>query len=409
MNYTNMIYKSIGNRVKHYRARATVIDVNKKVIPATLDNIDMDNAVLSRIQNGIALKRKNPYLFNMCQAEQLCNLFNIDKKVLIWGTVEERENMVKLLLLAILMNGATLNGCTYNPFCYYESNLELFRWAKKQKIFRNNLDNYLEGAKNLYENNLVTSDNDEINVENFPIITIKELRERVESACRLHFGFFYSKDNFDAYELLNPKYDKCLVNLSDELFKQLLHNYEFTKSFIEHSTNLISFQDFKNISSISEVKHVPILINAENLLLHPSKFILVALDYKEYDFCNFVCAFNKLWDENKDIYMNYFNSEIFNNLKLNESGLKAFQNKDIDSIIKSDTFLNLCNKTSIMEEYTNPQAILAKNYFIFSVQKTIEQNYIDKKQSIGENCDNTLFEYLINSFTNTIECANKIL
>lgn len=404
MNYTKMLYKSIGNRIKLKRS-STTVTVENKIVPATLDNLrDMDNASLSRIQNGIALKRKNPYLMNYYQAEYLCEKLGIKMNELIWGKTEEQENFVKIILLAIMINGASYHDKIFNPFCYFESTEELFEWAYKQSIIPGNLKQCILYALEVHKVG-IAKDDYEIQIDDNSTITLKELKIQIEEICHSKYGFYYSKQNYDFFELLKSEHDESLEALSDILFNQLMHDYKFSSSFTERVSNRIFNQDYDITPRIFDLEQVPILDNADSLLLHPSRFILEAIDYRNEYYASFIYAFNSLWQRSKNAYMDYFNKSIFQNPIINKISLKAFQDKDFDRIIKSDTFYDLCNITSVIDEYINPESILSKNYFRLMIQATIQKNAIVNLP----NYDSTLWEHLSNSVIQTKEFANKIL
>jgi len=399
MSYTDFLYKSIGKRVNYFRINdRTVTGLLHPSLDAYCEKLEnIDPAVLSRIENGISLKKKNPYLISPGIMNQLSKLFDNDCKKLIWGTTSDKENFVKLLLIAILLNGAaSINKESHNPFIYYENNCDLFRWAAETQRIPENLQYFCDLAINLYVQNLVSSDNMRLSRENEESIPIHELRTRLDTHFEEKYGFFYSKINFEDYALLNMSHDSSLVNLSDALFTQLMHNYEFVEGFTTRATTSIHNKGYDDDN---------ILINAEQLLLHPSRFIVIALDFNGIYYFRFVEAFENAWKQNKDKYICYFTTKIFENPKLEESGLKHFQNSDFDEVIKSDSFYELCNTTSVMERYTSPEAILSYDFFRASIQKVCQEN--ENRDFNGIN--SKLYMHLGDSVNRTKNLASKIL
>ena len=413
LNYTNALYRIIGNRIKKIRKAKhlsqTKIDMNREIAIST--------SILSRAESGNAQIGRNPYLLNASHIDTLCKLFKITSYELIWGTLEEQEDFVKFLLLSIL-----LNGNTFNPFVYFDSSLELYKWLYTQKGISEELTVYLYCAIDVYSQNpkapkptkIKPKSCLEINQKEYPEIKLSELKERVDSYLIETYSFFYSEKNFEYYKLLieekekphiKPQFDKDLLPLSNVLFKDLMHDYDFVVNFVNYATP----------SHFTENK---IDDDIEQLLVNPSKFILNALDYKENGYILFIKAFNSMWERRKDMLMLFFTQKLFTNPTLEESGLKKFSNSYFDELIKSDELYQFCNTADIIEEYTDPKTILAKNYFQQFIQSRIQGNIISHQENtiIEEYSNNAeytnrwnFWKYISKSMLNTKKCAEIVL
>jgi len=369
MNYTKMLYKYIGTRIKNLRKETTIRDYNNNPVKATLDNIEIDNAMLSRIQNGIASKRKNPYLINVTQMKILAELFNLSIEDLIWGDYKERESFIKVTLLAIMINGKEYKkGSIINPFIYFDSSNELYQWVLTQSFFP---ETVLPSCRFYLTNNNKIEWN---RVKG--IIPQDALRIKIEKILSEKYPFFSNKEYYELYDLIASDHDDELSHCADILIKMLLRDFSFTKSFTRKATNKILNESDENLANIFCFEPVEIKTNTEQLLLHPSTFILEAMDYKQYDYCLFMDAFEKLWKIHKTRFMNFFNNNIFKKPILLEKGLKAFQNKDFDVLYKSQDFDDLLSFTSVYDNYINAESLLANNYFTLSVQFALQEKAI---------------------------------
>lgn len=101
LDVTQFLYHEIGDRVKAMRKRHN--STQQHFCCYTLDN-QINISALSRIENGKNDKHKNPYLLSSAQIGILCEFQNCSPSMLIWGNNTEKEEFVKLLLLALLMN-----------------------------------------------------------------------------------------------------------------------------------------------------------------------------------------------------------------------------------------------------------------------------------------------------------------
>lgn len=388
MNFTDFLYKNIGNRIKNRREALHLLQTAI---------IEIDTSILSRIENGKAIKNKNPYLMNEWQITCISNALNISKEELIWGTREEQENFVKMIILSILMNGNQQSPL--NPFHYPDDDKEFLIWANKQKIVPDELRNQILISTTVTDSLKKYADdkqrNDYLNVEN--AISISKLVSELKDLFSEQYSFFFNKENYKSFETFFSKQDEEYQRLANTIFKQLLQNYSFT---VGYTKRVLAY-----ISNTSNIESSDISSKIESLLLFPSQYMNIALDYKEMDYFNFIQAFEMLWNNHSTDYMNYFDSKLFKSSLLDEYGLKKFQNKDFDAILKSDEFYNLSNTINVIDAYYNPEAVLANNYNMLSIQSAIQRNML----VLGDKSRQPLFEHLSNISYETGKCAISIL
>lgn len=131
------------------------------------------------------------------------------------------------------------------------------------------------------------------------------------------------------------------------------------------------------------------------------------IDFKEYEYVYFIKAFNKFWKKNKDAYLQFFNSNLFEDQKLLESGFKYFQNEAFDNLIKSDEFDRLNRKLLIDEQLSSNEAILSALYFRTDIAMRFE---MDKLENENEDYNEEFFNFsnrLLSEIENIYEKIKK--
>ena len=191
LNFTGLLYGSIGSRVKVIRKSRK--ESQERFCYHTLQN-QINISALSRIENGKNDKHKNPYLLSATQIEILCEYEKIKPSELIWGTDDEKESFIKMLILAILMNSDKIN-----PF----ENKELEEWAALETKINPNWENEL-----------------------FHDERIQYLKDT--------YGYFINSTNANNYRMLENRFEPAYEKLSNLILKLLLTDYKFSSRFISH-------------------------------------------------------------------------------------------------------------------------------------------------------------------------------
>ena len=151
LNFKNYLYKEIGSRIKKVRQEMGFRQ-HEFVAKLQEEYISIDRFMLSHIENGRAYKKKNPYLLTDDQIYVISKLIKKEPKELIFGDINEREDTVKLILLAIIMNGAKYDknesgkGEFINPFVdtrVGKTDREKIAKKKSEEIMQKNLEEFL--------------------------------------------------------------------------------------------------------------------------------------------------------------------------------------------------------------------------------------------------------------------------
>lgn len=418
IDYTAVLYKAIGRRIKIYREH------NFKNLQEFSDKSAIAVPTLSLIINGKAVPEKNKYYLTYTQIETLADHLGISKEELILGNDNERERFIKLIICAFLMYGAETN-----PFIYFDKDkpLELFQWALTQdnaKDFRpllqvaiDNLEKNpnidwgekIQGINKIETPSHITSIT--VMTKEF---TISELYNQIIDFFQEEYPFFFNAQNKEDYDLLtknridtihflekefktdNPKqnskkrrqkteYEKIveIENFKKEISylitSQIINDYEIAKIFISRLSKY-SHKDKK--------KTVEIIVNFFN---HQGYFGDFISDFGENGFHLFAKAFEKYWLDEKNFYINLFKG-LFDSIKIENYGLKIFTNDYLNNrIVRGFTALKAIDhstlensKNFIIRTYINVE--LYKIYQNITKQhdisKPIIQNYWSEMESL---------------------------
>lgn len=420
LNYTDLLYSNIANRIKAYR-NAIANKTQLKFCTHTLCG-EIDVSTLSRIENVKIDKNRNPYLLSKGNIKTFCKYIKTPKKVtpteLIWGTEQERENFIKIILLSLIMNGDKLVEEEINPFFYSEDYSDLFHWAYKQRICQDDaFKEYISTACAVIDENIPYNDNTTVSLvdENIPYndnitpsliephdsITFKDLLNKTLAYFNKEYKFFFNQDNFYAYEKLKNGYDKRYEEISNLLLKRVLREPIFAQSFYHRLVNKLSYGKEKNEEGFKK--------NLDDFILGKGTYGLLALDCVIEDLPNdyyrFVNAFNIFWEQNKKELMKFFNKHIFENKNLEQSGLKTFDNKFFRKLLTSDEFVKLNRKVDELNKHHDRNSILSNYFFESAIQEALARNDMEKQACDTDTkgkIDISLFEFVsdISALTN---------
>lgn len=349
LNFTGLLYGSIGSRVKAIRKSRK--ESQERFCYHTLQN-QINISALSRIENGKNDKHKNPYLLSATQIEILCEYEKIKPSELIWGTDDEKESFIKMLILAILMNSDKIN-----PF----ENKELEEWAALETKINPNWENELSRDER-----------------------IQYLKDT--------YGYFINSTNANGYRMLENRFEPAYEKLSNLILKLLLTDYKFSSSFISH---LIRYT--QNMAGIQQETTQTDSIKGliRHFVTNKGEYSVILLDNKSKDYSLFIAAFEKFWNRYKNIYLEYFAENLFSLIDDTEGArndLKYVQNPDFHSVFTANAFIQLNEELLLLSDYDDSNSILTNMNFRLQLQQAMQMNLL----ADGE----TDMEFL--------QCLNKI-
>lgn len=349
LNFTGLLYGSIGSRVKAIRKNRK--ESQERFCYHTLQN-QVNISALSRIENGKNDKHKNPYLLSATQIEILCEYEKIKPSELIWGTDDEKESFIKMLILAILMNSDKMN-----PF----ENKELEEWAALETKINPNWENELSHDER-----------------------IQYLKDT--------YGYFINSTNANNYRMLENRFEPAYEKMSNLILKLLLTDFKFSSGFISH---LIHYT--QNMAGIrqgtTQTDSIKGLIR--DFVTNKGEYSVILLDNKSKDYSLFIAAFEKFWNRYKNIYLEYFAENLFSLIDDTEGArndLKCVQNPDFHSVFTANAFIQLNEELLLLSDYDDSNSILTNMNFRLQLQQAMQMNLL----ADGE----TDMEFL--------QCLNKI-
>ncbi len=349
LNFTGLLYGSIGSRVKAMRKSRK--ESQERFCYHTLQN-QINISALSRIENGINDKHKNPYLLSATQIEILCEYEKIKPSELIWGDGNEKESFIKMLILAILMNSDKIN-----PF----ENKELEEWAALETKINPNWENELSRDER-----------------------IQYLKDT--------YGYFINSTNANGYRMLKNRFEPAYEKLSNLILKLLLTDYTFSSSFISHliryTQNMAEIQ--QETTQTNSIKRL-----IRHFVTNKGEYSVILLDNKSKDYALFITAFEKFWNRYKNIYLEYFTKNLFSLIDDTEgarNNLKYVQNPVFHSVFTANEFIQLNEELLLLSDYDDSNSILTNMNFRLQLQQAMQMNLL----ADGE----TDMEFL--------QCLNKI-
>ncbi len=327
-DYTSMLYRIIGRRFRERRKKAKMTQA---------DFIQtLDTTIVSKIENGKAEKKRNPNFLNNVKIQDICAFEELDitPYELIWGTEEEKTELVKIWTLSVL-----LNSCK-NPFkdCTFE------QWLVDEWIY-----------------------DPERKKDNIPLM--------VEN-----YGFFISPERYGLYGLLKTEFDNDYQRISNLILKQLMLNYQFSKKFF-----------FNLIPIIVKHQGIPIEKVIENLILNKGNYAGAMFDSLDYGYVEFIIAFQAFWNRAAGQYLSFFEENLFiNGDTLLKEGMKNINNDRIHNLFICPEFIEMNERLLYLPEYTEPEAIYASLDFRLRLIEQIREPLLD---TLDDNEETPLFDF----------------
>lgn len=408
LDFKNYFYRSIGNRVRNYRKRMGLTQEGFIAQLQIQKDVSIDRSLLSHVENGRVYKKKNPYLLTEDQILSISQLIKETPQAVIFGNQTEKENTVKSILLAIILNGAKYEESRLikgfiNPFI--DTNILQTKFKKTINNHCKELKGTIEGnnRKELEKSSVIElkefisfcryfirnewkdrifflhSISEEWLLEE---ITDEELKKYVKW-FEQNFPYFSSGENFKSINYLLSESDKSLERSSNLLIKLLVGNYHFAKMFMDSLSNLNQYKMGFSEETLEELS-LTIVGFIENI----GRFGEIAIGFKDDRYSFFVTAFNEMWTRNGETFMNYFNDNLFS-IDLNHYGLKKIDNSLVHNLITSSEFSEML-LTRIEREKYGLDTMKGHNTFDLYLQKMMILNTF----GIEEVSKKNLFEYI---------------
>lgn len=335
LNFTQLLYKNIANRIKVYMQEHNMSQVTLSACTG------IDSSAISKILKSKTSEKKNPYLLSSSQIEEFSNQMKISPYELIWGTREEQEEFIKLIIIALLMNDGEINPFETKPFEEW-LRLEILVNSKFEEEKRNTIST-----------------------------------EETTSYLNKKYGYFVNNSNSEKYDLIKNQFDYEYEKISNIILKLLLGDYEFSSKFIDHlinyNNNLDSIRACNEKININHYESIRLLI--EDFITNKGAYGNIVIDNKSNSYYLFISAFNKFWDRVKDKYIKFFKDNLFSIISCDpneKNSMKKLKNNDIHKIVKSQSFIQLNEELLLLSEYDNEDFILSNMNLRLQLQCNIQ-------------------------------------
>ncbi|PAQ15109.1 hypothetical protein CD798_07575 [Bacillaceae bacterium SAOS 7] len=406
LKFQDYIYQNIGRRIREFRdsknfSRQTFVsyflaNLNDKEIGSTNP---LSEQSLSNIENINIAKKRNPYLMSKKQFNLLPKFMGYSQSELVFGDSKERENTVKLILLAIILNGAKLNKNGkqefINPFIDIRITKKDFEELVNELKISISKESAQKVAKELIKNNLEEFKRVSWFFEDFQKQSFKDINNIEEESKQWfekYYPFFTNIKYFKGMQYLMNERDSELEEHSNLLIKLLIGNNSFAKLFMQGISNRVHNQKFVPhlISNTYEIDVVDFIINE-------GQFGALALDFKNAGYTIFIKAFDEMWTRNGAILMNYFNENLFK-INLEDQSLKKINDEFLHEVITSTELSKILYELIETEKY-DMETMKGHNTFDLYLQNSKIKDEID----IDELLENNLYKYV----NNMIQVHNK--
>lgn len=304
LDFEQFLYKEIGLKIRNYRKQELKLTQGElSAMLQTQKFTNIDKFRISAIENGKSHKGKNPYLLTDQQIETFSSMMGYDRKEFIFGDYNTRKVNVKIFLLALIMNSEKNKENNYIiPFMSF-----LFIYKNKKDIM------------NVLYKNEVTGGNETVDKYFSGIVNAKTKLEEI-------YPFFANEKVYEKFQnFLNEPFSKIEL-LSNLLIKLMFGDYEFVKYY------LVRIQEICEEDNSNEVAYS---------FLENKGMIAGRLIGNKNGLYIFVNAFKKLWKRHEEIFVEYFNEHLFNNVNKTNFKFKHLNNNLFNNVATSEHFSSI--------------------------------------------------------------------
>lgn len=199
-------------------------------------------------------------------------------------------------------------------------------------------------------------------------ITGKQIRDWLIKHFKSENNFFFDSDNQNGYDLLaktpdgTRNYDEKYEYISNLLLKSILcHDIPFTFSFINRLCEPACDKAGASKYDINEY------------IRNKGQYGLLAIDNKKSDYHLFIKAFNRFWDNKRNLFMDYLNKKLFN-----REDMKQINDGLFHELLTSQEFAGIIRESYDMDRYCEWESIISYNYQLSTLQNSIIRKKQDK-------------------------------
>lgn len=349
IHFQHYLYRHIGKRIRKYR-----IASGKNSIEKFANNMNdtyalpIDRVLLSNIENGKAIPGKNKYLFSPNLLDGFCTVLKTTREQLIFGDIDQKEQLIKLILLSLLMNGDKVADDT----AIDDDNKALIPFIETG----DSIEHYMTNDRHYILDQLFYSKRIEpSSIDEYPLSL-----ENIEQFLSENYPFFSNSQFRESYLLLTTEKKQDFTKLSNLLLKLLFGSLDFATDFIERFRLLYQNQDL-------------LVSEAQIFLQNRGCYGSLATDWINSNFYLFVDAFNSFWTRHKQDIMTYFEENLFdlNNKNFNQNRIMwHLTDEYFNELITSKDFETLLENLLTNDEYSE-QTMIGHNHVRSVIQSAL--------------------------------------
>ncbi|HFR3426752.1 TPA: XRE family transcriptional regulator, partial [Streptococcus suis] len=334
------------------------------------EKVSLDKFRLSNLENGKRNKKKNPHFLTEAYIEFYSELLGVPSEGFLFGNLEEKKSLIKLILLNIFMNA---DSQAYRTDIYQveqtpifdlamDSDVEFFRLAFLN-LSKDEHENEHNQAQQYY---MCLANGGEINLSD-----MRTCRDKIANLLKEKDSFFYSGRFALLYASLMDG-ESIFSEQSSILLRILLGNFDFGCDFLKRKSNSETIRcngvDLRQPS----VEYFYI----DNYLNCVGNFSASATDWREISFTLFITAFNEFLELHLEVFMAFFSNHVFNR------SLKQLSNEYINTLFSGKEFTELLNNIYLKDQFLMNRMI-GHNFSRAMVQKfsLVKENSIKYKKT----------------------------
>lgn len=376
MNFEKMNDLIISERILNARKSRKL--TQESFCDEFLEKVSIDKFRLSNLENGKRNKKKNPHFLTEAYIEFYSELLGVSNGEFLFGNLEDKKSLIKLILLNIFMNADSQAYRTDIPQVEQTPIFDV-EIASDKEFFRLAFLNLPEEKYGDYHNQSQKYFRDLANGTATNLSDLKTYRKKVASVLKEIDSFFFS-ERFASFYISLTDGRSIFSEQSSILLRILLGNFDFACDFLKRKGNseIISCNgvDLRN----PNVEYFYI----DNYLNSLGNFSASATDWKEISFVLFINAFNEFLELHLELFMDFFSENVFN------KSLKQLSNDYINTLFSGNEFTELLNNIYLKDQFLM-ERMIGHNFSRAMIQKfsLVKENSI-KLKKIGRTYPTTV-------------------
>ena len=367
MNFEKMNDLIISERILNARKSRKL--TQESFCDEFLEKVSIDKFRLSNLENGKRNKKKNPHFLTEAYIEFYSELLGVSNEEFLFGNLEDKKSLIKLILLNIFMNADSQAYRTDIPQVEQTPIFDV-EIASDEEFFRLACLNLPEEKYGDYHNQSQQYFRDLANGTATNLSDLKTYRKKVASVLKEIDSFFYS-ERFASFYISLTDGRSIFSEQSSILLRILLGNFDFACDFLKRKGNSEIIRcngvDLRN----PNVEYFYI----DNYLNSLGNFSASATDWKEISFVLFINAFNEFLELHLELFMDFFSKNVFN------KSLKQLSNDYINTLFSGNKFTELLNNIYLKDQFLM-ERMIGHNFSRAMIQKfsLVKENSIKFKK-----------------------------